>query len=97
MSTSLIIIPRTKKYKGSGWRCFLKSNTRIIAANKKLDKTNIHSRFGLKANELAKYGAKNKKIGKLRQCIAQTIESKTPTFSIARKRPLLNLDILIVI
>ena len=56
-----------------------------MAANKKLDITKIHSRLELKANELAKYGAKNKKIGKLRQWMAHTIESKTPTFSIAKK------------
>ena len=61
------MIPTPKKYKGSGWRCFLKSNTKIMAANKKLDKTKSHSRLELKANELAKYGAKNKKIGKLKQ------------------------------
>jgi hypothetical protein len=38
-----------------------------MAANIKLDMTKINSRLELKANELAKYGAKNKKIGKLRQ------------------------------
>lgn len=66
----------------------------MIAANKKLDKTKIHSKFELNAKELAKYGAKNKKIGKVRQCTAQAIDNKTPTFSIAKN---LYLDIYLII